>query len=98
MEVDPDSGTLQRISQRSRRCMEFYTGFRKKNLLCDAVLRLEDGGIFPVHSVILSARSAYFRTLFTTTLHSKEKTDVLPGVTSQTMMLMLEYSYMRSVD
>jgi hypothetical protein len=79
--------------------MEFFNDLLKENLLCDAVLRLEeDGKNFPVHRVILSARSADFRTLFTTTLHSKEKTDVLPGVTSQTMTLMLEYSYMRSVD
>jgi kelch-like protein 10 len=60
---------------------------------------LEDGGIFPVHRVILSAYSAYFRTLFTTTLHYNERTDVLlPGVTSETMSSILEYAYMRSVD
>jgi kelch-like protein 10 len=38
-------------------------------------------------------------TLFTTPLHCTERTDViLPGVTSETMSLILEYVYMRSVD
>jgi kelch-like protein 10 len=37
--------------------------------------------------------------LFTTPLHCIERTDVLlPGVTSETMSLILEYAYMRSVD
>jgi hypothetical protein len=34
---------------------------RERNLLCDAVLRLDDGGFFRVHRVILSMRSEYFR-------------------------------------
>jgi kelch-like protein 10 len=60
---------------------------------------LEDGGVFPVHRVILSTCSAYFRTLFTTTLHSKEKTDIhLPGVDSETLTLILDYCYTRKVD
>lgn len=40
-----------------------------------------------------------FRTLFTTTLHSREKTDVLlPGVSSNMMNLLLEYAYLRSIS
>jgi kelch-like protein 10 len=74
-------------------------GVRSNSRLCDAVLRLEDGGSFPVHRVILSANSLYFITFFTTTIYSKEKTDVLlAGVTSETMSLILEYVYVRSVD
>ncbi|XP_033212650.1 kelch-like protein 10 isoform X2 [Belonocnema kinseyi] len=39
------------------------------------------------------------RALFTTTLHSREKTDVLlPGVSSRTMNLLLEYAYLRSLE
>jgi kelch-like protein 10 len=60
---------------------------------------LEDGGIFPVHRLILSACSTYFMALFTTPLHCIERTDVLlPGVTSEAMSLILDYAYMRSVD
>jgi kelch-like protein 10 len=35
--------------------------FMQNNLLCDAVLRLEDGGVFPVHRETLSKCSEYFR-------------------------------------
>ncbi|XP_018341262.1 PREDICTED: kelch-like protein 10 isoform X3 [Trachymyrmex septentrionalis] len=83
----------------STQAMQSLYDFRQNNLLCDAILRLEDGGVFPIHRAILSACSTYFRTLFTTTLHSREKTDVLlPGVTSPIMNLLLEYAYLRSID
>ncbi|XP_021915982.1 kelch-like protein 10 [Zootermopsis nevadensis] len=72
---------------------------REKNRLCDAVLRLEDGGVFRVHRVILSMRSEYFRNLFTTTLHTGEETDVLlRGVSSDMMTHILDYIYFREVD
>ncbi|KAF3424065.1 hypothetical protein E2986_07162, partial [Frieseomelitta varia] len=83
----------------STQAMQSLYDFRQNNLLCDAVLRLEDGGVFPIHRAILSACSPYFRTLFTTTLHSREKTDVLlPGVSSNMMNLLLEYAYLRSIN
>ena len=41
----------------------------------------------------------YYRALFTTTLHSVEKTDVLiPGVGSGAMGLVVQYAYLRKVD
>ncbi|XP_014616695.1 PREDICTED: kelch-like protein 10 [Polistes canadensis] len=102
---ESNATTTQRlIAESGGRCMSTQAmqslyDFRQNNLLCDAVLRLEDGGIFPIHRAILSACSTYFRALFTTTLHSREKTDVLlPGVTSEMMNLLLEYAYLRSLD
>jgi hypothetical protein len=93
--MDPESRTPQSIFQE----FELLNELRMKNLLCDTVLRLEDGGIFPVDRLILSVRSEYFKILFTTPLHCTKRTDVLlPGVTSETMSLILEYVYMRSVD
>ncbi|KDR16331.1 kelch-like protein 10 [Zootermopsis nevadensis] len=75
------------------------TVLREKNLLCDAVLRLEDGGVFPVRRLILSTFSAYFRALFTTTLHTSEKTDILlHGVSSDMMAHILNYVYSRKMD
>ncbi|KDR07508.1 hypothetical protein L798_02824, partial [Zootermopsis nevadensis] len=72
---------------------------RERNLLCDAVLRLEDGVVFPVHRVILSMRSEYFRTLFTTKLHTSEETEILlHGVSSDIMTQILDYVYIREVD
>ncbi|XP_066591884.1 kelch-like protein 10 [Prorops nasuta] len=83
----------------STQAMQSLFDFQQNNLLCDAVIRLEDGGVFPIHRAILSACSTYFRTLFTTTLHSREKTDVLlEGVTSDIMNLLLKYAYLRSLD
>jgi kelch-like protein 10 len=34
---------------------------RAKNVLCDAVLRTEDGGSFPVHRTVLFMQSDFFR-------------------------------------
>ncbi|KAJ8669832.1 hypothetical protein QAD02_001091 [Eretmocerus hayati] len=83
----------------STHVMQSLYDFRQNNLLCDAVLRLEDGGVFPIHRAILSACSTYFRTLFTTTLHSKDETNfLLPNVTSKIMNLLLEYAYLRTLD
>jgi hypothetical protein len=102
--MDPERRTSQIISQGCQRCMdphsiELFNDLRKKNLFCDAALRLEDGGNFPVHRIIVSACSGYFTTLFTTPLHSTEKTDYLvPGITSETMSLVLDYAYMCRVD
>ncbi|XP_047370255.1 kelch-like protein 10 isoform X3 [Vespa velutina] len=99
-----NTSTQRLIAESGGRCMSTQAmqslyDFRQNNLLCDAVLRLEDGGVFPIHRAILSACSTYFRALFTTTLHSREKTDILlPGVTSEMMNLLLEYAYLRSLD
>ncbi|XP_052132826.1 kelch-like protein 10, partial [Frankliniella occidentalis] len=83
----------------SAQAMQSLYELRQNNLLCDAVLRLEDGGVFPIHRAILSACSTYFRALFTTTLHCREMTDILlHGVTSDTMTLILEYAYLRSLE
>ncbi|KDR15171.1 kelch-like protein 10 [Zootermopsis nevadensis] len=72
---------------------------REKNLLCDAVLRLDDGGVFRVHRVILSMSSEYFRNLFTTTLHTIEETDILlHGVSSDMMIQILDFVYVGKVD
>jgi hypothetical protein len=87
MKVDPESGTSQIISQGCQRYMshhsiEIFDDLRMSNLFCDAVLWLEDVGIFPVHRLILSACSAYFIALSTTPLHCIKRTDVLlPTVT-----------------
>ncbi|EEB15077.1 conserved hypothetical protein [Pediculus humanus corporis] len=91
-------------AQHGGRCMSAQAlnslnDLRQKNLLCDATIRLEDGGVFHVHRAILSSCSTYFRALFTTTLHHKDKTDVLlPGVTSDTMSRLIDYAYLRTIE
>ncbi|XP_021923758.1 kelch-like protein 10, partial [Zootermopsis nevadensis] len=101
MEIKQESGCSQQDGVRCTctKGLVRLKELRAKNLLCDAVLRLEDGGVFPVHRVILSMCSAYFRTLFTTTLHTNEETDVLlHGVSSDMMTQILDYVYFREVD
>ncbi|XP_046387558.1 kelch-like protein 10 [Ischnura elegans] len=72
---------------------------REHNLLCDAVVRLEDGTSFRVHRAILSSCSSYFKALYTTTIHSAEVRDsLLPDVTSSAMQGVLEYVYLRQLN
>jgi len=54
----------------STQAMQSLYDFRQNNLLCDAVLRLEDGGVFPIHRAILSACSTYFRFLILSDIFS----------------------------
>ncbi|CAG2054071.1 unnamed protein product [Timema podura] len=54
------------LAQQTGRCMstqamQALNDLRRNNQLCDALLRLEDGGTFPVHRAILSSCSTYFR-------------------------------------
>lgn len=63
---DPRANTQGLLAQREGRCMSTQAmqslyDLRQNNLLCDAVLRLEDGGVFPIHRAILSVCSTYFR-------------------------------------
>lgn len=63
---DCNTNTQRLIAESGGRCMSTQAmqslyDFRQNNLLCDAVLRLEDGGVFPIHRAILSACSTYFR-------------------------------------
>lgn len=63
-------------AQHGGRCMSAQAlnslnDLRQKNLLCDATIRLEDGGVFHVHRAILSSCSTYFRYLSRSSLMRK---------------------------
>lgn len=45
----------------STQAMQSLYDLRENNLFCDAIVRLEDGGIFPIHRAILSACSTFFK-------------------------------------
>ncbi|XP_015117543.1 kelch-like protein 10 [Diachasma alloeum] len=112
MEVDSSEKSREGTSDNDERMVVEYGGrcmstqamqslydLRQNNLFCDAVVHLEDGGVFSIHRAILSACSSYFRTLFTTSFYTEEKTEVrLPGVTSEIMELILKYAYLRSLE
>ncbi|XP_014244657.1 kelch-like protein 10 isoform X2 [Cimex lectularius] len=99
MPVGQELGIKTKIGKcMSQSSMMSLYELREMNMLCDAVIRLEDGSSFPVHRAILSACSSYFRSLFTTTLHQSEKTDVLlPGLASNILGALLEYAYLRRI-
>ncbi|CAH2234407.1 jg21211 [Pararge aegeria aegeria] len=79
--------------------MQALHRLRECRLLCDAIVRADDGAAFPVHRAILSACSPYFLALFTTTLHSREQSDVLiSGVRSEILLLLIEYAYLRRIE
>ncbi|XP_048480622.1 kelch-like protein 10 isoform X2 [Plutella xylostella] len=79
--------------------MQALHRLRECRLLCDAVVRVDDGAAFPVHRAILSACSPYFLALFTTTLHSREQSDVvISGVRSEILLLLIEYAYLRRIE
>uniref|UniRef100_A0AAR5QJ18 BTB domain-containing protein n=1 Tax=Dendroctonus ponderosae TaxID=77166 RepID=A0AAR5QJ18_DENPD len=88
----------------SGRCMSIQAmqalfELKENNQLCDATIILDDGSEIPVHRAILCASSSYFRALFTTTLHNKEKNQVhLPGVSSDMLQTLLVYVYLRKLD
>ncbi|CAG0884895.1 unnamed protein product [Cyprideis torosa] len=80
----------------SNEAMEALNSLRQKTLLCDAVLRTEDGGEFPIHRAILTASSSYFKALFTSSLNQEDKRDVLiPGITAEYLDLIIDYAYSR---
>uniref|UniRef100_A0A2A4K3X6 BTB domain-containing protein n=1 Tax=Heliothis virescens TaxID=7102 RepID=A0A2A4K3X6_HELVI len=101
MENDPNNTTAGRETGRcmSVAAMQALHRLRECRLLCDAIVRADDGAAFPVHRAILSACSPYFLALFTTTLHSREQSDVLiSGVRSEILLLLIEYAYLRRIE
>ncbi|XP_043194053.1 kelch-like protein 10 [Amphibalanus amphitrite] len=77
--------------------MHALNELRQQKLLCDAIIRLEDGSAFSIHRALMSACSPYFRALFTTSLHENERTDILiRDVSFEAMRLVIEYAYTRN--
>ncbi|KDR17179.1 kelch-like protein 10 [Zootermopsis nevadensis] len=91
-------------SLQDRKCLctdglQYLSEFREKEIQCDVVLKLEDGGSFPVHSVILSKFSKYFSELFTEKLRAHEQNDFLvEGVSSDMMAQIQDYMYTKKMD
>uniref|UniRef100_UPI003AAAE9EE kelch-like protein 10 n=1 Tax=Centroberyx gerrardi TaxID=166262 RepID=UPI003AAAE9EE len=74
-----------------------FNELRLEGKLCDAVLRV-DGVEFNAHKIILCSCSSYFRALFTHGWSSAEQRLYdIAGVSADTMRLLLEFAYTRSV-
>ncbi|XP_030753239.1 kelch-like protein 10 isoform X2 [Sitophilus oryzae] len=83
----------------SMQAMQALFELKENSQLCDATLVLDDGSEVFVHRAILCACSAYFRALFTTILHTKEKNRIqLPGITKEMLQTLLVYAYLRKLD
>ncbi|XP_017775933.1 PREDICTED: kelch-like protein 10 [Nicrophorus vespilloides] len=79
--------------------MQALYELQQSNQLCDATILLDDGEVFPIHRAILCSCSSYFKAVFTTTLHGKNKTNILlPGVSPDMMKLLINYAYLRKLD
>ncbi|KAL1006446.1 hypothetical protein UPYG_G00072520 [Umbra pygmaea] len=75
----------------------FFNELRLTGKLCDVVISV-CGTEFNAHKIILCGCSSYFRALFTSVWNNTEKRVYnIPGVTSDTMRLIIDYAYTRSV-
>jgi kelch-like protein 12 len=72
---------------------------RKRNLLCDAILSVEDHD-FPVHRVILAACSDYFEAMFTSGMSescNEQKKIEIQGLSADMMEILLDFIYTEKV-
>ncbi|KAL1006459.1 hypothetical protein UPYG_G00072670 [Umbra pygmaea] len=75
----------------------FFNELHLTGKLCDVVISV-CGTEFNAHKIILCGCSSYFRALFTSVWNNTEKWVYnIPGVTSDTMRLIIDYAYTRSV-
>lgn len=95
--MESQSHTTLDVCQRkvSATACDVWSEFRQRGQLCDAILRA-DGVEFPVHRLILSACSPYFRALFTNGLHETEqKVLEIPGISANMMEIVIDFAYTR---
>lgn len=75
--------------------------YRASQQLCDGAVRCAGDQLFPVHRVILSAASPYFKALFTNRL-KREKCDTnevyIGNVPGEIFGLILDYAYTGSCN
>ncbi|KAF7284871.1 hypothetical protein GWI33_021447 [Rhynchophorus ferrugineus] len=74
---------------------KIWEELRNENQLCDGIVRCQDGVVFNIHRIILSAVSPYFRALFTNSIN-RDKKDIKEsnlGISSQTFRIILDYAY-----
>lgn len=80
--------------------LEAQTEMRASNTLCDACIRLDDGGCIYVHRIVMCASCEYFRALFTSPLNRNiDLNDVhIKLVRSDILQNIVDFVYARVVD
>ncbi|XP_055907678.1 kelch-like protein 10 isoform X2 [Eupeodes corollae] len=81
----------------SEEALNALNEMRKGNLMCDAVVNVNDGS-FNVHRAILSSCSSYFRALFTNSLSLEKQNVFIPDMRAAIMEEIINYAYMRKCD
>ncbi|XP_050311908.1 kelch-like protein 10 [Anthonomus grandis grandis] len=71
---------------------------RENNQLCDGVVRCEDGVVFNIHRIVLTAVSPYFRALFTNSINRgcMEITEANVRISSGAFRVIIDYAYTRN--
>lgn len=94
----PPSGEHNPKTCMSQQIMKTLDEMRTNNMLCDATITLDDKTVINIHRAILCSCSNYFRALFTSTL-SDERTDVvIPGISCDSMKMIIDYAYLRRCE
>lgn len=77
---------------------ETISDIRRRGQLCDAIIKA-DGVEFPVHRLVMSACSPYFRALFTNGLHETEQRILeIPLISSKVLDVVIEFAYSREAN
>ncbi|XP_076008553.1 kelch-like protein 10 [Genypterus blacodes] len=74
-----------------------FNELRLKRQLCDAVISV-DGEEFPIHKIILSCCSQYFRSCFSWNLHKKDEVYKLHEFSPDIIGLIIEFAYTGNVE
>ena len=82
----------------TEKALDILNDLRNNGQLCDAVIRSGETS-FQVHRNIMSACSAYFKALFTSTRDSRDQPQeaVLMDVTPEVLGCLIDYAYSRQV-
>ncbi|CAF0715893.1 unnamed protein product [Brachionus calyciflorus] len=85
--LDPNAETYRRLSLQA---FETLNELRCQNKLCDFTLVCDDSTEFPIHRIVLSASSSYFKALFTNGMNeTKNPVVYIKDIQSEIMKLII---------
>lgn len=82
----------------SQFCLKSLSQLRGEGSLCDVIIDAE-GSSFPVHKVVLSSCSPYFRAMFCGDMEESKMSRVaIKKISSEAMKIVLDYCYTGEID